>query len=718
MFSGLGRIVVAHPWRVITVWVLAAIAIIGFSSKLTSTSQESDFLPKHYESIKAIDLQDKAFPAAFTPSAIMVFQRSDGGKLTAADSAKVTQVAGQLQAKHIKYVEKVLPGQASPNKLVQTVGVQMPNLTGSSKDDKVIDSVKTLRDDVKPMLNGSDLKVGTTGSVAQSYDQQKSGNSADAIVFIATIGLILILLLVIFRSPIIALLPVILIAIVSQIANGLIADISNALNLKTDPSISQLLIVVLFGIGTDYILFLMFRYRERLRMGEDPKRAMEQAVTRVGEAITSAAGVVIIAFLAMTLSSLAFLRSMGPALAIAVAVTLLAGITLVPAVVSLLGTKVFWPSKAWKKEPTAARFTAIGKAMGRRPAVFAAVAGLVMAALALGALNFNPTFDLAAGSTSKTAESQVALTDLEKGLPSGATDPTHVDLHTNSGQLSAGALTTYGQQLQQVSGVGGVAPPTLSKDKATADYTVTLKNDPASDKALATVKGPLRDVAHQKAPAGSTALVGGTTSVYVDIHAAMNRDYLVVFITAALLIMLILGLQLRSLVAPWYLMASVGLGFAATLGATTLLFQNIRGESGLIFMLPVIMYMFVVALGTDYNILMVSRLREEAREGRSPREAAAIAVKHAGPTIAAAGLILAGSFSSLSLAGNSLLAEMGFALGFGIAVSAFVMAMFFTPALTALIGHRAWWPGHADQQREEAEPVADPPAREPVSDLQ
>jgi len=420
--------------------------------------------------------------------------------------------------------------------------------------------------------------------------------------------------------------------------------------------------------------------------------------------------------LALTLSSLAFLRSMGPALAIAVAVTLLAGLTLVPAVVTLLGTKVFWPSKAWKKEPTGARFNAIGQGLGKRPAIYAGVSGVVMVALALGALGFNPTFDLAAGSTSKTAESQVALTDLEKGLPSGATDPTHVYVHSNSGQLSTAALSTYGQKLKNVSGVGEVAPPVLSKDKATADYTVTLTNDPASDKALATVKGPLRDVAHQNAPSGSTALVGGTTSVYVDIHAAMNRDYVVVFITAALLIMLILGLQLRSLVAPWYLMASVGLGFAATLGATTLLFQNIQGQSGLLFMLPIIMYMFVVALGTDYNILMVSRLREEAREGRSPREAAAIAVKHAGPTVAAAGLILAGSFSSLALAGNSLLAEMGFALGFGIAVAAFVMAMFFTPSLTALIGHRAWWPGHADQRRE-AERLPEPPSRERVGEL-
>src|SRR5207253_1230487 len=141
--------------------------------------------------------------------------------------------------------------------------------------------------------------------------------------------------------------------------------------------------------------------------------------------------------------------------------------------------------------------------------------------------------------------------------------------------------------------------------------------------------------------------VGGITSVYVDIQAATNHDYAVVFPVAAILIMIVLALLLRSAVAPWYLMASVGLGFAATLGATVLVFQHLRGEPGLIFMLPVIMYLFVVALGTDYNILMIARLREEAREGRSPREAAAMSLRHAGPTVAAAGVILAGTFASM-----------------------------------------------------------------------
>ncbi len=210
------------------------------------------------------------------------------------------------------------------------------------------------------------------------------------------------------------------------------------------------------------------------------------------------------------------------------------------------------------------------------------------------------------------------------------------------------------------------------------------------------------------APAGAEALVGGTTSVYVDLQHAMSRDYSIVFPVAAVVIMVILALLLRSLVAPWYLMASVGLGFGATLGATVLIFQGVLGRDGLVFMLPIYIYLFVVALGTDYNILMIARLREEAREGRDPRSAAAQAVRHAGPTVAAAGLILGGTFASLLLGGNSLLESMGFAISFGILVAAFVMAMFFTPALTALIGHAAWWPGHGDESREPEEP-------EPVS---
>ena len=282
-------------------------------------------------------------------------------------------------------------------------------------------------------------------------------------------------------------------------------------------------------------------------------------------------------------------------------------------------------------------------------------------------------------------------------------------LHATSGRaLPAADLAAYRAKLRTLAGVGSVGTPKLSADGVTADYPVTLSYDPQSTAAVNVMKNTLVPAAHAAAPPGTYALVGGTTSVFADIQRAVNHDYAVVFPTAAVIILLILALLLRSVVAPWYLMISVGLGFGATLGASVLVFQNLRGQAGLVFLLPVYMYLFVVALGTDYNILMIARLRELAAEGVEPRQAVATAFRHAGPAIGAAGLILAGTFASLTLAGNTILSQIGFAVSCGITLAAFVMAMFFSPSLTALIGRRAWWPGHASKLPRVNEPGPGP----------
>ncbi|HEV3379533.1 MAG TPA: MMPL family transporter [Trebonia sp.] len=701
-FAALGRLVTRHPWRVIAVWIIAAVAVVATAPALPTTTNEASFLPSSYESIKAQNLQQQAFPQTSdvdAAAAIIVFARADGGRLTPADEAKVASVTRTLNASGITNILGVKAGPVSPNGLVQTASVAMDNSLVNGSGTQAADAVKTLRADIKPLVAGSGLYEGVTGTAAQQLDSTQSGNKAEEVVLLATLLLILVLLLIIFRSPIVALMPIITIGIVAEVAQGLIADANKALNLNAESQTIVILIVVLFGIGTDYILFFMFRYREQLRAGDTPRQAVATAVERVGEVIASAASVVIVSFLALVLSSLSIFRSLGPTLAIAVAVTLVAALTLIPAVVTLLGTRVFWPSKAWQHEPRGARFAAIGRSLGKRPAVFAGGAGLVLVALAIGALGFKPTFDLSSAGIPSTAESQVALTVLERGLPQGATEPTQVFLHATSGTLTGSQVAGYGTRLKTMDGVGAVAPPDVSKDGATAEYTVTLSMDPESTTAVNTVKNELRPQAHAAAPPGTYALVGGTTAVYADIQAAMNHDYAIVFPVAAVIILVILMLLLRSLVAPWYLMVSVGLGFGATLGATVLVFQTLAGQAGLVFLLPVYMYLFVVALGTDYNILMISRLREQAREGMSPRDAAANAVRHAGPAIGSAGLILAGTFASLVLAGNSVLQQVGFAVSAGIALAAFVMAMFFSPSLTALIGNRAWWPGHADRAR-------------------
>jgi RND superfamily putative drug exporter len=719
VFAALGRLAANHPWRVIAVWLIAAIAVIASAPQLTSTTDEASFLPSHYESIQALNLQESAFPQAAAPSAIIVLERTDGSALTAADSATVQQVASKLEASRIADVTTYQVGQPSANKLIQTIGVQMPT-ESDAQDTHQTDAVKALRAQLQSDLSGTNLKGGITGTAAQTLDSQSSSNKSGLIVSFGTIGMIIVLLLIIFRSPIAAFLPIITIAVLSQVANGLIGWATKAFDLKTDSSVTSLLIVVLFGVGTDYYLFFLYRYRERLRGGDDSRHAVATAVHRAGEAIFSAGGAVIVSFMALSLSTLGLFKSLGPALAIAVAVTLLAGLTLIPAIVSLLGPRVFWPSKSWRNEPKGARFAAIGKSMGRHPGRFAAVSALAMGALAIAALSFHPTFDLSSTSSSSTAESTVWQNQMQRGEPAGATNPTEILVKSDGGaQLSASELTSFRTEIAGVSGVGTVSPAIPNPGGTVALYEVFLTHDPASSAAMNTVKGPLRTAAHQDSPAGTTALVGGTTAIYVDIQAAMNHDYSVVFPVAALVIALILALVLRSVVAPLYLLASVGLGFAATLGATVLLFQTPANGNGLIFMLPIIMYMFVVALGTDYNILMISRLREESRQGRPPREAAAEAVRHAGPTIASAGLILAGSFASLMLAGQSLLTQMGFAITAGIVIAAFVMAMFLTPSLTALLGHAAWWPGRADRKKTVTlEPAwPDPEESEPAEQL-
>ncbi|MDX2593149.1 MULTISPECIES: MMPL family transporter [Streptomyces] len=695
MFRRIGNAVVRHPVWTIVAWLIAAVAIVATAPGLPSNSDESSFLPKSYESIRAADLQQRAFPSAFTPSAIALYQRTDGGRLTDADKQDVARITTELGKKHIDQVQKVVPGQPSKDGRYDLTLVQMDSKKAGQPEQA--DAAKVLRDDVKQLAKGTHLEVKLGGSAAQALDQQDSSKRGQALIGIGTFVIILVTLLIIFRAPILAILPLILIGLVSAVANGLIAYATKLFDLQANSSISSILIVVLFGVGTDYFLFLMFRYRERLRAGDEPKQAMVNAVDRVGEAIASAAGAVIIAFLALVLSTLGFLKQMGPALAIAVAATLVAGLTLIPAVVSLIGPKVFWPSKSWQREPENARFAALGRGVQRRPALTAGLSGLVLVVLSLGILNFNATFDLASGSMPKTKESMVAQDEMQKAYSAGAAAPTDVYLSSTDGKpLDRGAFDSYARRLGAVDGVADARMTQVNKAGTTADFTVTLKYEASTDKAIDAV-GRVRDVAHADAPHDTEALVGGMSSIYKDIDAAVSHDYRTVFPVAALLIMVILGLLLRSVVAPWYLMASVGLGFGATLGATVWIFQEGQGHSGLMFMLPVIMYLFVVAIGTDYNILMIARLREEAREGREPREAAGMALRHAGPTVAAAGFILAATFATMMLAGNALLTEMGFAVSFGIAVAAFVMSMFFTPSLTALIGHAAWWPGHGDR---------------------
>lgn len=702
MFERLGRFVVGKAWWVIGGWVVAAIAIIAASpslSDITSADQES-FLPRSYESVQATELAAKSFPQAATATATVVVKRSDGKPLTPADEARVGQLATALKARNIPQTSGYLTGPqaVAPDKSVQVVTV---GLDADSPDDpRLLDAVRDLRAALGPDLSGSGLTAGVAGDVASFVDNEDTFNEAFAVVGVATIVLIIGLILIIFRSPIAALLPVVVISVVMSVTTGLVAAAGKAFDLNVSQDLQTILLIVLFGIGTDYILFLLFRYRERLRAGDDKRTAMVVSVQRVGEVITSAAGAVIVAFLVLLLASLGFFGSLGPALAIAVGVMLVTSLTLIPALVSLLGRWVFWPSKAWQRPPKATLSRRLGAVVGRRPAIVAAASGALLVALAAGVLGYKADYDFGAGFPQDT-ESARAAQDLQRGFAAGALAPTEVYLTTGNGTpLTEQQVNDFAAASARAPGVGQAQPPERSAtDPSVVRISLLLNENPMSNEAITLVRDDLRKAVHEAAPPGTRALVGGTTAIFADINSANNRDLSVILPVAALLIAIILALLLRSLVAPVYLVIAVLLNFAATLGATVYVFQGLQGNPGVTFQLPIILYLFVVAIGTDYNILMIARLREEAREGHEPHQAAAIGVEHAGPTVAAAGLILAGTFGVLMLAPISFLQQMGFAVAIGIVLSAFVMSMFFVPALTGLIGHKAWWPGHGDERR-------------------
>jgi putative drug exporter of the RND superfamily len=698
MFGRWGEIVVRRPWWVIGAWLVGAVLIIGFLPRLSdiTSADQGSFLPNSYESVQALDLAHSAFPQQVSSTALIVVKRADGGQLTQADQQRVGDLATAIAKAQIHGVGTPVTGPqaVAPNRSVQLIS--LPITAQQTDQQGQTDAITGTRAVIRENLTGG-LSAGVAGDAAQFVDNTDTFTTALAVVGAATFLFIILLVLLIFRSPIAALMPILVIGVVLQVSSNLIATAGRLFGFHVDQSLQTLLLIVLYGIGTDYLLFLLFRYRERLRMGEDKRTAMVQALQRVGEVITSAAAAVIVAFLVLLLASFGAFGSLGPALAIAVFTMLVTALTLVPAVVSLIGPATFWPSKSWRQPPTGTRFQRIGTLIGQRPAVTAVCSGLILLALGAGVLAFKADYDFTAGFPT-TTESARATADLQRGFPQGALNPTQAYLTTTTGgtALTQAQLDAFAGAAATAGGVGAVQPPVKSADGRVARFDLLLTGNPVSNEAITMVRDRLRAQLHAAAPPGTRVLVGGITAIFADINSANDRDLSVILPVAALLIAVILALLLRSVVAPVYLVVAVLLNFAATLGAAVYLFQGAAGHPGVTFQLPIVLYLFVLAIGTDYNILMIARLREEARAGESPRGAAALGVEHAGPTVAAAGLILAGTFAALALAPVSFLQQIGFSVAVGILLAAFVMSMFLVPSLTALIGHAAWWPGHGD----------------------
>lgn len=703
--------IVRHPWRVLVGWLVVTVSIIAFAPDLDDhvTGDQQAFLPSSFESVTAQAMADEFFPATSGAGGTVVIARDDGAPLSPDQQQRVIALAPELTAADVPGVGAVTttPRSLSPDGRVAALGV---SFTGRQGDDVVNAAVRTLRSDVDAALAGTGMHGGVTGNAAIAVDTAHAYEGAEKVISIATVLVIVLLLGAVFRSPIIALVPIVVIAAVFAAAQGLTAWAAEMFGFQVSTSLASIMIVVLFGVGADYIVFLLFRYRERLRDGADPTSALVVSSASVGRVVASSALTVIGAFAALFLAGLGSLTSLAPGLIIAVAYMLVTALTVVPAVFALLGRTLFWPAGPGRHR--ASRYDAVSAAVARRPAVTVTVVVSALAGLGAFAAGYHATYDTLSELPDDTPAA-VAYAELATAFPAGALSPTQVFVEANR-PIDDSELQSATTALAQVPGVVSATPPQLAADGTVATITVILADSPFSTAALNTVAGPVRDAAHAVFPDARVA-VGGQTAVLADVRSQLDADTALVFPAAALIVVIILALLLRSLLAPLALIAAVALTFAATLGVLTLIFLHGKGFDGIDFTTPVVLYLFVVAIGTDYNILMAERVREEFRSGHSPCEATRIAIGRDAPTVAVAGIILAATFASLTLTGLDNLVELGAGVAVGVALASLAMAPVLIPALSALIGRPFWWPTRGGPPDQAMTIGSDQPAREAVS---
>ncbi|MGW7072042.1 MMPL family transporter [Streptomyces sp. NPDC054855] len=697
-----------HRWLTIVVWTIlgAALSFVGNSMMYDVTdSQAGDFLPKKYDSAVALRIAEDEFGTKPDPNALTVLVgRDDNKKLTQSDQRRIAATAAALGRERItapkpeplmrdhSQTPRVTPGAVAPDKSFRLLTV---SLSGNPGDPGLQDVYKKFRDGAKDEFAAADLRVGFTGGIASTVDDTDAEEPTGKVVANLTMGLIILLNVLVFRSLAAAFVPLIAVALIGGVASGAVVGAAKLFDIDLDPSTPSLIGVVLLGIGIDYFLFLMFRFREHLRNHpeQNARTAAAETTGRVGSAITSAALTIVAAFATLGLASFGQFRVLGPAIALSVLVMLLASLTLMPALLALLGRGMFWPARAWKKERTGGISARLGNAVSARPVRYALGSLVLLGALGAGAVGMKMSYDqqgLHETAAVRTAE-QIA-----RSLPAGVSDPHSVYVRsTDGGVIKGSSLTGMTRALAEAEGVGEVGKPVLSKDRTAARVDLFLSVESASQKARDLVSGPVRDTAARTAPQGTEAYVTGTAAVFADISTAVEKDLRLVFPVAALLIAVILFLLLRSLLAPVVLMIAVGLGFVATLGASTLLFQHGLDRPGVSFTLPLVLFLFVVALGTDYNILITDRIREEMEKPVPARHAVAEAVRHTAPAVATAGIVLAGSFASL--AASPATQEIGFATGLGILLSSLVLSLVLVPALAALLGRGLWWPRRSNK---------------------
>lgn len=658
---------------IVLVAVVLSALVLGAGIQGDESPNTSANLPADAESARAAALQESLGTAEFTP-VFAVFDRG-GEPLTAEDRRVIGSKVEELQALAAEG-QQAFPVFADDGEAA-FIGVP---LASDTPEDELEQPVTAIRETASAGLPDG-LEARATGGPAFTVDLSKVFDGADVRLLITTAGVVALLLLLTYRSPWLWLVPLTVVGVADQVAATAVDAASRLLPFSVDGQSTGITSVLVFGAGTNYALLLIARYREELRREESRFDAMRVAWAQAAPAILASSGTVVLALLCLGFADSPSSRNIGFGGAIGIAVAVLYALVVLPAALTLFGRRLFWPFVPRVGQPDHTRtgvWARVARLVTGRPVLVSVVGLLVLVALAL------PLTGLRTGLSQTeqfraTPESVTGQEVLADHFPAGASQPTSV--------LVPDAAA--GEVRRAVAGVDGVEQVDVGGSAdGTSLLTAVLTAEPSSEEAFVTVEA-VREAARA---VDADVLVGGPDAESLDSRTATDRDQALIIPLILGVVLLVLVLLLRSLVAAVVLVLTVVATYVASLGASWWAFTHWFGFPALDLSVPLLGFLFLVALGVDYNIFLTTRAKEEAAR-HDTVQAISVALAVTGGVITSAGVLLAAVFTVLGVLPLIVLTQVGVIVGFGVLLDTLLVRSVLVPALVALLGRRFWWPG-------------------------
>jgi len=708
----------------IFVWigVIVTLALVAPPISEVTTNEQEEFLPVGVESVQALEILRNKYPMDDGIPAIAVFHSDDGfDEFELGGIHDYIKFLGSDDLPGVIFDQiPTLDGYSLINAFKSSDGSTFAipfKVTGSPSDPSFSNSIDAAVAQAQLIGGRVQVDANLTGPATILRDAVKIFQSIDLRITLVTILVVIVIMFFIYRAPGLVFIPLFILVSALMVARFVAALVVDLTGLPLNDQVTSIMSVLLFGVGTNYVLFIVARYREEITNSSDRFRAMESAMRKVGPSIIGSSMTTVVAMFLLIFSTLGSFKTMGPMLAITVSIMLIVALTVLPAAIVLMSRLAFWPSRTIASQQNLVIkpiWEKIGRFVVNRPKTVFLVTTAILLIAITPSFRMVPSFNFIDGFPDDV-ESKSGYALLKKGFAPGDLSPTSVFIHTPDHDVidHSAFIEGLANAIEDNPGVNYVKGMTRpygsyigqqvdeaslkmfnSPDGTTSRLDVSLMGDPYSEKALTVIediRSIIQSTINSQSITGVEVLVGGDTAVQLDTKTVIDEDTRLLAPLILFAILCVLILIQRSFVAPLYLLFSVIISYAATFGISIFIFQDILNHTGVAYSNGIWIFVFLVALGADYNIFVIARIKEET-ERLGFNEGIAVAVGKTGGVVTSAGIILASTFAVLTTLPLRDVFQLGMAVMLGVLIDTFVVRTLLVPSMAAILKNYSWWP--------------------------